>query len=133
MRDIKFRFWHKPSDTFIDTDNNYDYDYGVLWDGSPCKIYNDSCQKALTILDEDVILMQYTGLKDKNGKEIYEGDIVIAYNSIPETPIIKQVVWKGAKFVYEQHDKDFETRTIASENCEVIGNIYETPEKLQVA
>lgn len=75
----------------------------------------------------DGIPLQYTGLEDNKGNSIYEGDIVMAYNSIPRTGIKKQVVWKEGKFVFEQHDKDFQTQTLASSDCEVLSNIYMEP------
>ena len=77
--------------------------------------------------------MQYTGLKDKNGKEIYEGDVVKCEGI---TAIVKYVVEPAiAGFVFDQDNcgayreyaVDEQKRTI---HYEVIGNIYENPELL---
>lgn len=76
----------------------------------------------------DTILMQYTGLKDKNGKEIYEGDIVDFGGLKP----IK-IVWKDAGFQSKMYGGQvIELREEGmSYFAEIIGNIYENPELLK--
>ena len=77
----------------------------------------------------DCILMQYTGFKDRNGKEIYEGDIV----KITEGFSIKkgEVLWDNemASFIVlgAKYDEVVDLDTIES----IIGNIYENPEFLE--
>lgn len=73
-------------------------------------------------------LMQYTGLKDKNGKEIYEGDIVVFSIGNPEPILKREVKWDDDGYWYpicteviENFDYDL---------FEVIGNLYENSELL---
>lgn len=82
---------------------------------------------------DKVALMQSTGLKDKNGKEIFEGDVV-DYKG--RKAIIK---WHGsyASFIYrfvdelQERASDWEPLFLACYHFEVIGNIYENPELLE--
>lgn len=87
---------------------------------------------------EDVILMQSTGLKDKNGKEIFEGDIV-RYNidvvDIKKHPTLGfYTVLNGREgffgdgMIIEDFEKDAEE---FSQIVEITGNIYENPELLE--
>ena len=69
--------------------------------------------------------MQYTGLKDKNGKEIYEGDIICAYDRNGS------VVYDELRASYIVHDRWSEVLCHVANACEVIGNIYENPELLK--
>ena len=76
----------------------------------------------------EVELIQFTGLLDKNGKEIYEGNIVeFDFNS---KRIRKQIGWAKIGFWFIGFG-DREFATLDSRNPEVIGNIYENPELLK--
>ncbi len=81
--------------------------------------------------NQDLILMQYTGLNDKNGKEIYEGDLLnISHPNKNVLGILQSsVLFKNGCFtldhtiLYKLHEM--------SQLGEIIGNIYENPEKLK--
>jgi uncharacterized phage protein (TIGR01671 family) len=115
MREIKFRAWDKQKKKF-------DYDVMILR-GEAC--YIDSFDSLEFYKEGRMILMQYTGLKDKNGKEIYEGDIVY------HRPI--GGIKSGAKGEVSIHP----TQGVKVGNWpinfdyEVIGNIYEHPNLLK--
>lgn len=76
-----------------------------------------------------LIYMQFTGLTDKNGKEIYEGDILrISKDLIEEVEWIDENNWLGAKCPvngWVNHG------SIYGEDPEIIGNIYENPNLLK--
>ena len=72
-------------------------------------------------------LMQFTGLKDKNGKEIYEGDILSSWDTNFEVTFNNSVYWvKGISKLKAFMLYDF----MKQEGHEIIGNIYENPELL---
>lgn len=82
---------------------------------------------------EDLVLMQSTGLKDKNGKEIFEGDI-LDYKGRKAL-----VRWHGsyASFIYrfvdelQKRNTEWKPLYLAYMKCEIIGNIYENRELLE--
>lgn len=75
------------------------------------------------------ILLQFTGLKDRNGKEVYEGDIIKLYLGA-----ICKIDYEKGQYVFILLKNQF-TQTPINEldirNCTVIGNIYENPDLLK--
>lgn len=83
------------------------------------------------IVNNDIHLMQSTRLKDKNGKEIFEGDIVKMAKDVYSEPTYYEVVrhYGGAyRLESKQHGCELWLRHT---DCEVVGNIYENPELLE--
>lgn len=82
--------------------------------------------------DEDATIMQSTGLYDKNGKEIFEGDIVKMAKDVYSDPTYYEVIrHRGGAYRLESNQHGCEL-WLRHTNCEVIGNVYENPELLEV-
>ena len=82
------------------------------------------------IVNNDIHLMQSTGLKDKNGKEVFDGDIVKMAKDVYSEPTYYEVVrhYGGAyRIESKQHGCELWLRHT---DCEVVGNIYENKELL---
>ena len=130
MREIKFRAWDKERKIMLQDDiypkANRDWD---LWE--------QSLDCMITVVEMDYILMQFTGLKDRNGKEIYEGDIIkyhyfyFSNGSEIENECVCSVKWDDTFANFDAMDKDGFAHFLgqaSDDGIEVIGNIYEHPE-----
>jgi uncharacterized phage protein (TIGR01671 family) len=127
MRTIKFRAW--------DLINR-------RWCGYDLKgfVFTDRATKEQEIIEwcpkrDGKILMQFTGLKDKNGKEIYEGDVVTVkdLNHPTENPIeigVIEFLDEELKFWVRLDETGGRSIYPDEQEIEVIGNIYEDPELL---
>lgn len=121
MREIKFRAWDN------NTEKMHEVDELDLWgrDSLPSRTYFKGIDVGIPY--EDIELMQYTGLKDKSGKEIYEGDILRS-DALGDDGegVVSLVIFEKGCFVYGEGDgcpiKDYVYMDT------VIGNIYENPE-----
>ncbi len=120
-REIKFRAWDSSFNKIIDEENR---DYHIYLDGclSDCMDTN--------LFQSEYILMQFTGLKDKNGKEIYEGDLVCI-----DGIYIGVVKFDDAAYYFKSNQDTINNcwlhMFVSDVSYEVIGNIYENPELLE--
>lgn len=84
--------------------------------------------------DSNSILMQFTGLLDSKGKEIYEGDIVKNHNCFYVVKWHEEEICFFFQWFYGEHDNIFKTESLKNfwNKSEILGNIYENPELLGI-
>lgn len=130
-REIKFRAWLKNESRMI----NPVIQLSVKAQYSTIAWYEDMHDALSGTLSDafldQVELMQYTGLKDKNGKEIYEGDLVKGKTDIFER-LVGSIEYAGCAYVVDGVGKYIKIREELNRSYEIIGNIYENPELLEV-
>lgn len=140
---FKYRLWDKSINQM-----SYKVCIGFIDDGKGTQdwVCADTTCGQINYRDnklKDIVLMQCTGLKDKNGKLIYEGDILEGYINVDISPINSKSVLKRG-LIKIHNDMFVATCQDMKENCtlftqlywcktEVIGNIYENPELLEGA
>ena len=116
MREIKFRAWDKINKDMFNVESiNF----------QERRVYKDTVSYRKF---EDIDLMQYTGLKDEYGDEIYEGDIVTLHNSRYKVIFNTEEARFVLKDVFFEMDIPFTNNN--NKRIEVIGNIYENSELL---
>lgn len=131
MREIKFRAWDKGTNWMCFIDAIYQPVGGVHQKYDLHVISND--KKIGGANRDEIELMQYTGLKDKNGVEIYEGDILseVGHYVNSDKKMYMEVNWQKNHSAWMRGKYTRMTpKNIQHYNSEVIGNIYENPELL---
>jgi len=131
-REIKFRAWNKDQcRMWMDVQTAYDYMAG------PDDANNGESIPATTFgeilrLEDEWIPMQFTGLHDKNGVEIYEGDQIELLNCSPRfwTVEMDQGCWCGIWRSEGVIDARCPVAELVADGARVIGNIHENPELL---
>lgn len=120
MRELKFRAWYKSEKKMIyNIQNEFEERIELGMDCFADYLKND-----------DFVIEQSTGIKDKNGRNIYEGDIVSKHNSDLKG-VVKQVK-DGQWAIYWNNVPDgYYVLFKYSNLCEVVGNIHENPELLE--
>ena len=122
MREIKFRAWHLKGKHWLPTWYCRPLDGGALEDYDEDENSEGDLVGSRSVIckADEYVLVQYTGLHDKNGKEIYEGDICLSHGGI-----VAPIQWS---------DEDcwffFACRQMVYPDLEVVGNIYENPDLL---
>ena len=143
MREIKFRVYLDKmyyQDEYVEYDTNLigiDFlnktvTFAGYTDGEEVdNLEKYSFDENDILYKKDLKIMQYTGLKDKNNKEIYESDIL--FESFREE-YYKVVFENGsfkAEFKGDFEEYSFDLIDVVAQGCEVVGNIYENPELME--
>ncbi|WP_025194022.1 YopX family protein [Enterococcus faecalis] len=134
----KFRAWDKNTNDMVDVktiDLEKDGSIGCIVDYNGINLDVSAC-----------VLMQSTGLKDKNGDEIFEGDIlkIIEVTNEGISEYITDVIWEDCSFVFKSEGVDYYDTFLGAFSGDpnttyplfellVIGNVWDNPELLEVA
>ncbi len=130
MREIKFRAWDKKNKRMAEV-------YTLGLSGIEYSTINSGGELLSGCGKNDIELMQFTGILDKNGVKIYEGDLIIHNTKIKgikpvftKKPVVVEWNQEKAQFDWKE-DGEWSFGGMIYNSYEVIGNIYENPELLK--
>lgn len=131
QRVIKFRAWNKVWAMMLPVDS-------IDFVNKSCSVtveasdYDHKGEWSDYVFGEDIILMSFTGLHDKNGKPIFEGDLITA-EGIWQPGEVAEIIWttKYNGFGIRSNSSTDPMLPNTLSNIEVLGNIYENPEPLE--
>lgn len=124
----KYRVWMKSLKWMCDVTNiSFDSKFVDICQQGDTERYTE-----MSVEFDEITLMQSTGLFDRNGKEIFEGDIVKMSKDVYSEPTYYEVVrHRGGAYRLESKQHGCEL-WLRHTDCEVVGNVYENPELLEV-
>jgi len=129
MREIKFRVWDKKNKRWLSSEDDYIYHLSLSGNLIILDYYDYGKEglheHSITRNEADYEIAQLTGLLDKNGVEIYEGDIVTTQ---ADSDIPYEIFWSdelACFMVAHKGNRRMSTLLPESDDCKVIGNIYE--------
>jgi uncharacterized phage protein (TIGR01671 family) len=144
-REIKFRAWDKERKLmFYDVQKCYEMRYRSIWDD-----VLEPFSFGHFLADTDYVVSQFTGLLDKNGKELYEGDFIKRlvestkwnrekFGITSDTQEVALIRWDGDSLLFEELFRPsakmhpcIECVRLCDVVFEIIGNRYENPELLE--
>ncbi|MFA6152930.1 MAG: YopX family protein [Chitinophagaceae bacterium] len=139
MREIKFRGWHTKKQKMFSAENMAIDQLTLLPTGEFINVSGMDTKLSHVFTKNEFVPLQYTGLKDKNGKEIYEGDIVKSiynprneyYTKKENMMIVEYDICNPCFVLIDIKNKNIMEYDFVCCNMrsnEVIGNIYENPE-----
>lgn len=130
----RYRAWIKPQKHMVGKDDLLVIDYDLTQIMTQQVFFEKglAVERDIKYYDfEDVVLMQSTGLKDKNGKEIFEGDILGTKDGLLNGIVVYRTdlgMWTNTLLRYN----NFERLCNIANSRKILGNIYENPELLEV-
>jgi len=130
MREIKFRIWNNENKEMLYLGTPFEnpklYYLSDVNGDSLKLIFRRGNHGELSRIIKDFRLMQYTGIRDKTGKEIYEGDIVKYWGGTAP------IVYYESGFYIKYTGEDYYSIQYESSSLQVIGNIYDNPELIEL-
>ena len=122
----RYRAWDKIRKTMYEVDDIMSIDFGK----SEISVKTLFFERTNYYKFDDIVLMQSTGLTDKNGKEIFEGDVLETKDGLLDGVVEYRTdlgMWTNSLFRYN----NFERLCNVADSTYIIGNIYENPELLE--